>query len=169
MAEECVFCGIGAGKIPSKKVYEDSNSVAFLDINPRNPGHTLVIPKKHATTLSDMSPKDAGTLFSSVQKVAVAVKEATKADGISIVQNNGKAAGQVVPHVHFHVIPRFETEGPVALEAVLPSKKLDDAAMNKIADSIKNSFGQAEEEPEEEPEKEETEEGEEEEEISFDF
>ena len=137
--EQCLFCGIVAGKIPAKKVYEDDHVIGFLDINPRNPGHTLVIPKKHAETLLDMSEKDAGRLFESVQKVAAIVKNGTSSQGISIGQSNGQAAGQVVRHVHVHVIPRFANEGPVGLEGILPSKKIDDGSMDKIAQTIKSA------------------------------
>ena len=138
-ASQCLFCGIVAGKIPCKKVYEDEHAFAFLDISPRNPGHTLVIPKKHAETLLDMNEKDAGKLFESVRKVAGMVKAATNSQGISIGQSNGQAAGQVVRHVHFHVIPRFMNEGPVGLEGILPSKKIDDDSMDKIAHAIKSA------------------------------
>ena len=137
--EQCLFCGIVAGKIPAKKVYEDDHSFGFLDINPRNPGHTLVIPKKHFETILDMPEKDAGRLFESVQKVAAMVKAGTNSQGISIGQSNGQAAGQVVRHVHFHVIPRFMNEGPVGLEGMLPGKKIDDGSMDKIAQSIKSA------------------------------
>jgi len=137
--DQCLFCGIVAGKIPCKKVYEDDHSIGFLDINPRNPGHTLVIPKKHFETILDMPEKEAGKLFESVQKVAVMVKNGTNSQGISIGQSNGQAAGQVVRHVHVHVIPRFANEGPVGLEGILPSKKIDDVSMDRIVESIKSA------------------------------
>jgi len=137
--EQCLFCGIVAGKVPSKKVYEDGHSLAFLDINPRNPGHTLVIPKKHYTTLLDMPEKDAGVLFESVRKVSGMVKSATSSHGLSIVQSNGQAAGQVVQHVHFHVIPRFPNDTSVGLEGMLPSKRMDENSMDKIAMAIKSA------------------------------
>lgn len=137
--EQCLFCGIIAGKIPCKKVYEDGHAFAFLDINPKNPGHTLVIPKKHFDTIMEMSEKEAGSLFESVRKIAGMVMSGTNSQGISIGQSNGHAAGQLVRHVHFHVIPRFENEGPVGLEGILPSKKIDDSSMDKIAASIKTA------------------------------
>lgn len=143
MAEECLFCAIASGKVPSKKVYEDDVSFAFLDINPRNPGHTLVIPKKHFDTIMEMDDSLIGKLFEAVKKVSCMVKNGTKADGISIAQSNGKAAGQLVSHAHFHVIPRFENEGPVGLEGILPIKKLDDASMLKIAGTIKDASTKA--------------------------
>ncbi len=137
--KECIFCRIARGEIPSKKVFEDSESFAFLDINPRNPGHTLVIPKKHAETLLDMDEEDSGVLFMNVRKVAGKVMAATKAQGISISQSNGVAAGQVVSHVHFHIIPRFANEGPPSLESMLSAKRFDEKAMDQIAASIRNA------------------------------
>jgi histidine triad (HIT) family protein len=149
--EQCLFCGIIAGKIPSKKVYEDGNAFAFLDISPRSPGHTLVIPKAHFETILDMPERDAGRLFECVQKVAAMVKAGTSCQGISIGQSNGQAAGQVVRHVHFHVIPRFMNEGPVGLEGILPNKKIDDASMDKIALAIKSAHAQPAREHHEKP------------------
>jgi histidine triad (HIT) family protein len=138
--EECIFCKIVSGQIPSEKVYEDSDVIAFLDINPRNIGHTLVLPKKHYHTIMEMSDRDVSNLFLAVKKVANAVKEAVKAYGISINQSNEKAAGQLIPHVHVHVIPRFYTEGPPGLESILPVKKLDKMTMESVAKAIKSTF-----------------------------
>jgi len=152
--DQCLFCGIISGKIPCKKVYEDGHAFAFLDINPRNPGHTLVIPKKHFDTIMEMSEKEAGSLFESVRKVAGMVMSGTSSQGISISQSNGQAAGQVVRHVHVHVIPRFENEGPVGLEGILPSKKIDEGSMDKIAQTIKSAhIPHGHKEPEYEPKK----------------
>ena len=137
----CLFCKIMAGEIPSNKVYEDADTFAFLDINPRNPGHTLVIPKKHYATIFDMPEKEVGKLFESAKLVAHAVRKATNADGLSMVQSNGHAAGQVVVHVHTHLIPRFSSEGPVSLEGVLAVKKMPQESINKIASSIKEGIG----------------------------
>jgi len=136
----CLFCRIVKGEIPAKKVYEDESIYAFLDINPRNPGHTLVIPKKHAVTLLEMDEKSVGKLFERVRYLAEAVQKGTKADGLSIVQSNGKAAGQVVTHVHVHIIPRYLSEGPVSLEGVLAVKKMPEETINQIASSITQSI-----------------------------
>lgn len=136
---DCLFCGIVAKKVPAHVVFETNDSIAFLDINPRNPGHTLLIPKKHYETLMDMPAEQAGNLGEDLKTVSAMVQKAVQAQGISIVQNNGKAAGQVVAHAHFHVIPRFMNEGPVALESIMPSKKIDDASMKNIASKIKGS------------------------------
>jgi len=164
---QCIFCKIGKGEIPSKKVYEDENTLAFLDINPRNPGHTLVIPKKHIPTILDASEKDIMEIAKTLRKIAEGVKNAMNCDGISIVQNNGIAAGQVVPHIHFHVIPRFKQEGPVSLEAVLQVKKMDENTMNAVMEKIKN--GIAQEGNENKSEESNSREVERKEEISFDF
>lgn len=153
MPDDCIFCSIVAGKIPAKKVLEDERVLAFLDINPRNPGHTLVVPKKHIETILETSDSEAAHLIQVVKKTAAAVKAGTNADGISIAQSNGKAAGQLVPHMHFHVIPRFETEGPVGLEGFLPVKKMDEDSLDKIAGNIKDNMGGEAPAPEtEEPE-----------------
>ncbi|MBS3056001.1 MAG: HIT family protein [Candidatus Aenigmarchaeota archaeon] len=106
--EECLFCKIAAGKIPIKRVYEDEHTVAFLDINPASEGHTLVIPKKHAATIMEMDEDDLKHLSSTVRKLSSHIMSVLKPEGINILQNNGKAAGQLVHHVHFHIIPRNE-------------------------------------------------------------
>lgn len=138
-SKDCLFCKIVSGEIPAKKVYEDTSCIAFLDINPRNPGHTLVIPKTHAETIFDLPDTEGAKMFASLKKVAIKVKKGTKAHGVSVCQNNGSAAGQVVGHVHFHVIPRFLNEGPAAMEAILPVKKMDDQTLDKIASAIGGS------------------------------
>jgi histidine triad (HIT) family protein len=146
MAEEqCLFCAIAAGQVPSKKVYEDSDTVALLDINPRNKGHTLIVTKKHHETIMDVPEEEAADLFKVVRRIAIAAMDAVEADGVNIGQNNGKVAGQVIPHVHFHVIPRFESdEVKAGAEALLPPKRLEDAEMNKIAKDIRENIGSPE-------------------------
>lgn len=141
--EECLFCKIVSGQVPAKKVYEDDVTLAFLDISPRNPGHTLIIPKKHAETLLELSDKEAGRLFESVRKVGEMAMNGVQAQGLSIAQSNGQAAGQVVAHVHFHAIPRFANEPPPGLESILSSKRLDEKSLDKIAEAIKGSKGGA--------------------------
>ena len=141
--KECLFCKIVRGEIPAKKVYEDDVSFAFLDINPRNPGHTLVIPKEHYETILDMPEGEAGEYFKSVKKVAALVKNGVNAQGLSISSSNGQAAGQVVSHQHFHVIPRFITEGPVGLEGILTTKRLDEKTMDQLVQAISNASPEA--------------------------
>ena len=106
--EDCIFCRIASGNGKAEKIYEDDKTVSFLDIFPASQGHSLVIPKKHYRTLSDMSAEDLAATIKTVQKIGKAVAKAMDADGFNVVQSNERAAGQVVFHVHFHVIPRKE-------------------------------------------------------------
>jgi histidine triad (HIT) family protein len=102
---ECVFCKIARKESPASIIYEDEQVVAFLSSRPVNVGHTLVIPKKHYGNIYDIPEEETGYLFKIVKKIAHAVKDATGTEGIRIVQNNGKVAGQMVFHLHVHVIP----------------------------------------------------------------
>ena len=111
MSSDCIFCKIVSGELPCSKIYEDEDTLAFLDIGPIVKGHCLVIPKRHHDPITSMPVGELQTLITSVQKVALAVKDGLKADGLNITQANGAVAGQVVPHVHFHVIPRFSGDG----------------------------------------------------------
>ncbi len=107
MDNECIFCAIGAGKIPSFKIYEDDISLAYLDINPFSFGHTLVIPKAHSQGLVDTPDEMLKELILRVKKIASHIKATLPCDGFNILQNNGAAAGQTVNHIHFHIIPRL--------------------------------------------------------------
>ena len=111
MSPGCIFCRIAAGEIPSLRVLEDETKLAFLDINPVRPGHTLLIPKRHYERLTDMPAAEAGELLSALPELARAVVKAAGADGFNVFQTNGACSGQVVPHVHFHIIPRHENDG----------------------------------------------------------
>ncbi|MBP7274791.1 MAG: HIT family protein [Kiritimatiellae bacterium] len=111
LATDCVFCRIVRGEIPSVKLYEDSEVLAFMDISPIVKGHALVIPKAHYDPLTALPAALLGRVMSAVQRIAAAQTTALQADGVNIFQANGAAAGQVVPHVHFHVIPRFNNDG----------------------------------------------------------
>jgi len=135
-----MFCSMADGKVPTIRVYEDDGHVAVLDINPRNPGHTLVIPKKHYGSIMEMPEAEAGKLFQAVRRVAVAVRAGVNAQGISLAQSNGAVAGQRVPHVHFHVIPRFDTEGPPGLEELVPVKRMETGTLKALGDKIKSGF-----------------------------
>lgn len=103
-----IFARILRGEIPSHKVYEDADCVAFMDVMPQAPGHTLVVPKTPSRNLLDADPAVLAKLFPAVQKIASAVKSAFAADGITVIQFNEQAAGQTVFHLHVHVIPRHE-------------------------------------------------------------
>ena len=110
MDENCVFCKIVMEQNPASFVYKDEKALAFLSNNPVNEGHTLVVPKKHYENIYTIPDEDIAHLFGIVKKVTLAVKTAVKADGIRIVQNNGSAAGQVVFHIHVHIIPKYEAQ-----------------------------------------------------------
>ncbi len=111
MSGDCIFCKIVAGQIPSARVLEDETKLAFMDIGPLAPGHVLLIPKKHYQDFTGMPAEEAGELLSALPRLGAAVAKATKADGFNIFQANGACAGQVVPHVHFHIIPRHVGDG----------------------------------------------------------
>ncbi len=134
MKNDCVFCAIAAGEIPSFKVYEDDLVLAYLDINPFTVGHTLVIPKAHATGLLDTPPELLKEIIVRVQKVAAHVKAVLPCDGFNILQNNGAAAGQTVPHVHFHIVPRF---GAAADALSFANGKGDMTALKALAERIR--------------------------------
>jgi histidine triad (HIT) family protein len=107
----CIFCAIVARQAPVAMVYEDEYTLAFLDIHPANPGHTLVIPKRHARDLLDVSAEDLSHVMRTVQRVARAIDAALRPDGINLIQANRPAAFQSVFHFHVHVIPRWEGDG----------------------------------------------------------
>lgn len=107
----CIFCKIVDGIIPCIKVYENAKILAFMDINPLSPGHTLVIPKEHAENIFDISPEDYALISGIAARIASAINKSLKPDGVNIMQLNGKAANQVVPHLHMHVTPRWFGDG----------------------------------------------------------
>lgn len=108
--DDCIFCKIIAGQVPSEQVFEDEQVLAFLDINPINPGHLLLIPKEHSETLLETSTEVLCQLMSHVPNLARAAISAVGADSFNLGVNVGRAAGQVVFHTHFHIIPRFATD-----------------------------------------------------------
>lgn len=108
---DCIFCKIAAGEIPSVKVYEDDRVLAFMDINPLSKGHLLIIPKAHAATIYEITEDDFLAVMSATHKLAAAVKKALNPDGINLLQLNGRAANQVVPHLHMHIVPRWSGDG----------------------------------------------------------
>ncbi|MGB9731438.1 MULTISPECIES: HIT family protein [Calditerrivibrio] len=108
---DCIFCKIISGEIPSSKVYEDEDFIAILDIRPVNLGHTLVIPKRHFVNIFDTDEEIAQKIYPVLIKVCKGIKDGLTADGINIIQNNEKYAGQEVFHSHIHIIPRFRDDG----------------------------------------------------------
>src|SRR5262245_45810839 len=108
---DCVFCKIRDGQIPSMKIAEDERTICFMDINPLSPGHCLVITKQHAATLFEADPVDLGAAITAAKRVALAIRQALKPDGLNMLQANGTAAFQSVPHFHLHLIPRWANDG----------------------------------------------------------
>lgn len=130
---DCLFCKIASKEIPSYIVYENEEVIAFLDINPINSGHTLVLPKKHVDNLLEMDDLMICNIFKAVRDISREVMNAVNAQGLNIEINNYKAAGQLVDHAHIHIVPRFEGDGL----RHWPGKKLPEQEMAKIAEKIK--------------------------------
>jgi len=135
--EECIFCKIVNGEIPCAQVYSGDNVMAFLDIAPIVEGHTLLIPRKHYSTLWDLPQELAGEMQRAMQELGVAIFHVTGATGLNVVMNNYKAAGQVVPHAHWHLIPRREGDGLLPVE----QKEYDSQeVMNELAAKIQSAL-----------------------------
>lgn len=109
--DDCIFCKIAKGDIPSATIYETSDFKVMLDVAPANRGHALIIPKEHFDNIFEIDGETAGKLFSLATVVARALKEETGCEGMNIVQNNGEVAGQTVNHFHLHLIPRDKNDG----------------------------------------------------------
>ena len=111
--DECLFCKIAKGEVPSKKVYEDENAIAFLDINPANRGHCLVVPKKHSENIYDIDDNTLEKVIIIAKNLSKLIKEKLECNGVNLVQNNERHAGQIVNHFHIHIIPRYENDNVV--------------------------------------------------------
>jgi len=133
----CVFCKMVAGEIPVAKVYEDEAVFAFLDIGPISDGHTLVIPKEHCTRIHECAPDILGDVALRLGKIAKAVVTAVNADGYNVLSNNGPAAGQVVDHLHFHVVPRKTGDG---VFTEWPSYRYKAGQIEKLAAKIRENL-----------------------------
>ena len=132
----CIFCDILNGKREGHILYEDNDHIAFLDKYPIDDGHTLVIPKKHYERITDMNSSDVGKIFSLVPKIAKAVLSGAGADAFSLAQNNGKAAKQIIPHVHIHIIPRYNNKGTLWTKRQIPT----DHVLSELAQKIKSAL-----------------------------
>lgn len=108
--ENCIFCKIAAGEIPSRTIYEDDSFRVIMDISPAAKGHAIILPKNHAADIFELPEEDASKILIVAKKVASAMKKALKCDGVNILQNNGEVAGQTVFHLHVHVIPRYQDD-----------------------------------------------------------
>ncbi|HEV8360699.1 MAG TPA: HIT family protein [Candidatus Thermoplasmatota archaeon] len=135
---DCIFCRIARGEVPARKVYEDEHAVAFLDAQPLARGHTLVVPRAHAEHVEDMSDLVARHVFGAAHKLAGRVAKAAGAEGTTIAVNNGKAAGQEVPHVHVHIVPRWSRDKAGPIHAMAWERpKVAPEELDQIATSIR--------------------------------
>ncbi|NTU48179.1 MAG: HIT family protein [Syntrophobacteraceae bacterium] len=134
---DCIFCKIAKGEIPCAKICEDERALGFVDIGPINPGHALVIPKKHYATLFEMDVEDLQACIVMAQKVARAVLKAMAPAGLNLLQNNFRAAGQLVEHAHFHLIPRQPQD---RFLAAWPTKSYAAGEIEKILQKVKGAL-----------------------------
>jgi histidine triad (HIT) family protein len=135
---KCIFCSIINGELDAVKVFENSAFIAFMDKYPINTGHTLVLPKDHHESIFTMADEEVGKLFSTVSFLSRGIVKALDAKGLNIGQNNGRAANQIVPHVHVHIIPRYSYDSP---NGRWPSRNLiSDEELEKIAEKIRTSL-----------------------------
>ena len=135
--DNCIFCKIIKGDIPSTKIYEDEHTLAFLDINPVTRGHTLVIPKQHCPDIFDMRDEDVRAVMATAKKIANAAMHGLGAAGVNLLNSNRKAAGQEVFHYHLHVIPRYENDGV----RMFPHEKYKETDFKTTCEKIKSSLG----------------------------
>jgi histidine triad (HIT) family protein len=137
MSSDCIFCSIVAGDIPGRIVHETASTIAFLDANPLAPGHTLVVPKAHHERLNDLDGDLPAELYESLHELVPRIEAAVDAPATTVAFNNGTAAGQEVPHVHGHVIPRFEGDGGGPIHVVAGDRpELSDDELDDIAARI---------------------------------
>ena len=122
----CIFCRIVNGEIPAEVVARGHDFIAFLDVNPLADGHVLVVPRAHAAQVEDLEADQADTLFRAVVRLAGPVREAVDAAGTTIGINNGNATGQTIPHVHVHIVPRWENDGAGSVHTIFPRKAYRD-------------------------------------------
>jgi histidine triad (HIT) family protein len=140
MSDDCLFCRMVEGEIPILQVGETERTLAFLDANPLAPGHTLVIPKSHAARVEGLSSGEARALFEAIHDLLDPVQEAVDADATNIGFNNGEASGQEIPHVHGHIVPRFEGDGGGPIHSVAGSRpSLSDEEKEDVADRIRKA------------------------------
>ncbi len=132
---DCIFCQIIKGRLPCAKVYEDDFVLSFLDINPINPGHTLVVPKNHYATLFETPAEELQACIVAAKKIAKAVVRGMGASGMNLIQNNHRSAGQLIDHIHFHLIPRHVHDG---FFTSWPGKPYPTGEMERILKRIKS-------------------------------
>ena len=136
MANDCIFCKIAAGEIPSKTIYEDESYKVILDLGPAAKGHALILPKEHYADIFEIPEEKAGEVFTLAKKMAVKMKKALNCDGFNIIQNSREIAGQTVFHFHVHLIPRYEGDGQrIGWKPGSPSQE----ELEEIAETIRNA------------------------------
>jgi len=135
---DCIFCRILKGEIPAHKVHEDARTFAILDINPVAWGHTLVMPRDHFETWTDLPVDVASALSQAAQTVARGVMKATGAPGFNLLMNNHRCSGQAIPHAHYHVIPRKPDDG---VKYAWPAKPYPQGEIEKAGEAIKKALG----------------------------
>jgi histidine triad (HIT) family protein len=135
--DDCVFCNIIVKKIPSKILYENNDTIAFLDIFPMSQGHTIVIPKKHYTNLETIPIKELCEVVETTKKISNLIYKNLNIDGYNIIQNNHKAAGQIINHFHIHIIPRSIGDGKLKL--LIPREQATEKELNQMLKIIRDS------------------------------
>lgn len=128
---DCIFCKIVKGEIPNYTVYENDKVLAFLDIHPHAKGHTVVVPKKHFSNLSELNESDWSDLLLGVRATRLRLEEVLKPEGFNIAINDSEVAGQVVPHVHWHIFPRYAHDGGASAHAIV--RNAGDTPVSEIA------------------------------------
>lgn len=128
---DCLFCKIAKKEIAAEVIYEDKETMAFLDIQPRAPGHTIVISKVHSENILDLNNENIGPTFLTVKKITGILKNALEADGFTIGINHGRVSGQAVDHLHIHIIPRFKNDGGHSIHSVVNNPPTENLAQIK--------------------------------------
>lgn len=135
---DCIFCKIANGEIPSRTLYEDNNFRVIFDISPASKGHAIILPKKHAANIFEISEDDASNIYVVAKKVATVLSEELQCDGVNILQNNGEAAGQSVFHLHMHIIPRYKEDTVnIKWNPTVP----DESLLDQLCERLKKIFG----------------------------
>ena len=132
--DDCIFCKIAAGEIPSRKIYEDKDLIAIMDLNPTSKGHSLISPKEHCTNIYDIDEDIAAKVMKTAKKLATKMTVALNCDGFNLLQNNGETAGQTMFHFHMHLIPRYKDADNNMLK--FTSVSFSDEEMDAIRDQI---------------------------------
>lgn len=131
----CIFCKIVSGEIPSYKVYDDNDIMAFLDISQATYGHTLIIPKKHYSNILELDEEISGKIFKVAVSLSKKINKNLKAENMNIINNCGKVAGQTVEHFHIHILPRYEDD---KVTITYPTNKLNDLEFKELVKKIRS-------------------------------